>query len=92
MKKIIRNVFLFLLAVVFGSYLVPTPQKTFAELYDGQDKTVVDSLIKFRKLPTQSLDYQGQNWQYLVTGDVCILFLFKNPQTSKLAILGDGGG
>lgn len=69
MKQKISRVFAFLLVVVWVSYLVPTPQKTFAELYDGQDKMVVDSLREFRETPTQSLDYQGQKWQYLVTGE-----------------------
>ena len=65
MKKIIRNIFFVLLIGVIVSYFVPTTQQTFTDLFDGQNKSMVDSVMKFRAMPTQSFDYNGQKWQYL---------------------------
>ena len=77
MKKIIRNILFVLLVGVIVSYFVPTTQKTFTDLFDGQNKSMVDSVMKFRAMPTQSYDYNGQKWNYLLTGEgkETILFL-----------------
>ena len=77
MKNKIRAFLIILLVVFATSYLIPTPHHSASELYDGKDQTVLNSLSDFRKTPTQSLDYEGNSWKYLVTGKgkESILFL-----------------
>ena len=77
MKNKIRTFLIILLVVFATSYLIPTRHHSASELYDGKDQTVLNSLSDFRKTPTQSLDYEGNSWKYLVTGKgkESILFL-----------------
>lgn len=67
MKKI-RNIVLFIFAGILMTYLIPSPQKSFIQLYDGQDKTLLDSVENFKATPTQTLEFQDNKWQYLITG------------------------
>lgn len=77
MKNKIRTFLLISLVVFAASYLIPTPHHSASELYDRKDQTVLNSLSDFRKIPTQSLDFEGNSWKYLVTGKgkESILFL-----------------
>lgn len=77
MKNKIRTLLMILLAICAISYLIPTPHHSISELYDGKDQMVLNSLSNFRKISTQSLDYEGNTWKYLITGKgkKSILFL-----------------
>lgn len=77
MKNKIRTFLIVLLVVFAASYLIPTPNHSVSELYNGKDQTVHNSLSDFRKIPTQSFDFEGNKWKYLVTGKgkESILFL-----------------
>ena len=77
MKNKIRTFLIVILGIFAASYLIPTPHHVASELYDGKDQSALNSLYNFRKITTQSLDFEENTWKYLVTGKgkESILFL-----------------
>lgn len=77
MKTVIKYFLILVLGLLVGAYLVPTPKHTIAELYKGEAKSIIDSLETFRKIPTQTLELNGQSWKYLIegNGEETIVFL-----------------
>ncbi|GAB3806344.1 alpha/beta hydrolase [Spirosoma humi] len=68
-----RLLWLLPVLLIAAVYLYPTPTKDALDLYTGTDKTPINGLAAFRKLPTQSIETQGYNWTYIALG--------KGPQT-----------
>ncbi len=77
MKNKILTFITILMVAFAATYLIPTPHHAASELYEGKNQTILNYLSDFRKIPTQSIDYQGNSWKYLVTGKgkESILFL-----------------
>jgi len=77
----------FLVVVVAGVYLYPTPHKTFDELYAKVDTETAASLATFRKTyPTQTLELRGVQWTYLSLGDGPETILFLHGMTGAYDI------
>jgi pimeloyl-ACP methyl ester carboxylesterase len=57
-------------------FLLPVREKTFADLYDEDEGTII-TIEKFREIPLQSLAVDGTDWNYLHTGtgERALLFL-----------------
>lgn len=75
MKK--RLLWLIPILLIAAVYLYPVPKKDALELYAGTDKTPINGLATFRKLPTATINTQGYDWTYLTfgKGPKTILFL-----------------
>lgn len=75
MKKLLYiPVALLLLGLIV--YLLPVRKRTFAELYQ-EDQGTIMLLEKFRELPTKKLALEGEDWTYILTGtgERTLLFL-----------------
>lgn len=79
MKK--RFLWLTPIVLIVAVYLFPTPKKKAIDLYDGADKTLIDGLAEFRKIPTSTLSAQGNDWHYLVLGKGPETILFLHGMT-----------
>lgn len=78
MKKILLIISSVLVIAVLAVYLYPTPQRSFAELYERVDENTAVSLQTFRQThPVQQLEVNGQSWEYVTfgQGEQTILFL-----------------
>ncbi len=77
MQKIIFISLGFLLLLILGVYLYPTPSQSFAEVYAQVDEATAVSLQTFRQdhVP-QPLEVDGKTWEYTVFGEgETVLFL-----------------
>ncbi len=67
MKKIILYVLAAILIIGAILYLIPVPQQSFDELYDG-DEAIQKSLSSFRQVPTKSIQSGEVDWNYISIG------------------------
>ena len=78
LKKVLQIGLIVLVTAVLAVYLYPTPQKSFAELYEPVDEATAVSLQSFRQShPTQQIEVDGRTWEYVHfgQGEETILFL-----------------
>lgn len=74
--KIIKILVLLLFLVILTIYIIPNPHKSIEELYLDVDKGVVSSLLEFRNQPLSTIEVNGTEWKYLVTGQGSDTILF----------------
>jgi maspardin len=55
--------------MIGGLYLIQTPQRKFAELYEGTEGSLTASLDSLRALPTKSISVDGHTWNYFSGGE-----------------------
>ena len=79
MKK--RLLWLIPVLLIIAVYLFPTPKKDAIDLYDGADRTPINGLAQFRKLPTRAVNAQGYDWTYAVLGNGPKTILFLHGMT-----------
>jgi len=56
-------------------YLVPTPKKSFEELYHG-DASIAENLMSFRQFPLKTVEVNGVQWNYYDSGENKEVILF----------------
>ncbi|MBT3389037.1 MAG: alpha/beta hydrolase [Chloroflexi bacterium] len=77
-KKLKWIISLALLVIVLAVYLWPVPQKSFRELADKVEPELTAQFLAFRdEHPPQTIEVDGQPWEYIAfgQGDETILFL-----------------
>lgn len=65
--KTLKRIFFFLVIAVGILFLIPVPQKNFAELYKGSED-VVQSLENFNAQAEKTIEVNGVSWHYIVRG------------------------
>ena len=76
-----RLLWLLPILLIAAVYVFPTPKKDALNLYTGADKIPINGLAAFRKLPTQSVETQGNNWTYMALGKGPKTILFLHGMT-----------
>ena len=79
MKK--RLLWLIPVVLIAAVYLFPVPEKDAVSLYDGTDRTLIDGLAAFRKIPTRTVHSQGYDWTYQVLGNGPKTIIFLHGMT-----------
>lgn len=74
MEKI-RFIFIGIVVVIILLYAIPNPDKTFNDLYEGEDASA-EKLRQFRQQPLKTIAVNGERWNYLVTGTGTRTILF----------------
>jgi len=86
-QKIIIGLLAVLGVIIVIVYLIPSPRKDFAEIYQKVDPPTVASLREFRqKYPPKSLEVNGVKWAYLATGQGGETILFLHGMTGAYDI------
>lgn len=86
-QKIILGILAVLGVILLIVYLLPSPRKDFAEIYQKVAPQTVTSLREFRqKYPVKSLTVNGVKWSYLVTGQGSETILFLHGMTGAYDI------
>lgn len=74
MEKI-RFIFIGIVVVFILLYAIPNPDKTFNDLYEGEDASA-EKLRQFRQQPLKTIAVNGETLNYLVTGSGTRTILF----------------
>lgn len=86
-QKIILGIGVGLGVIILIVYLIPSPRKDFAEIYQKVDPQTVAALQNFRQThPPKSLEVNGVKWSYLVTGQGGETILFLHGMTGAYDI------
>lgn len=73
--------------IVLAVYLIPSPRKEFAEIYQRVEPQTVAPLQSFRQnYPPKSLEVNGVKWSYLATGTGNETLLFLHGMTGAYDI------
>lgn len=87
MRKVVQVLIAVLVLIILAVYLYPTPQKSFAELYERVDEATAVSLKSFRQShPTQQIEVDGRTWEYVHFGQGKQTILFLHGMTGSYDI------